>query len=92
MKNEIKKSYIEYSIENEEVVVDKLYVAPDQRGQYLGHKLLTVALDYAKEIGLNLALYAEPDEDMEADKLVEYYENFGFESDSDCDQLMTYYV
>jgi predicted GNAT family N-acyltransferase len=92
MKSEIGKSYIEFSEENEEIVVDKVFVHESQRGEYLGHKLLDIALNHAKSVNMNLSLYAEPDEDMEIEKLVEYYQDYGFESDGDCDQLMTYYI
>lgn len=90
--HEINNSYIQFSEECGEIIVDKVFVDPSQRGHKIGHKLLEVALDYAREQGMNLALCAEPDEDMPKDVLIEYYEEFGFEQDADCAELMTYYT
>jgi len=93
-KKYIKESYIQFSEESGEIVVDKLFVDALQRGLKLGYELLKIALDHARTLNLNLSLYAESDEPdiISNDKLVEYYSDFGFESDSDCDQLMTYFI
>jgi len=91
MRHKINKSYIMFSKENNEIVIDKLFVDPNERGQHLGYKLLDVAKKYADKKGLNLALYAESDDPVFSNyDLVEYYRNYGFESNGDCDQLMTY--
>jgi len=88
----IDNSYIILSIENDELIVDNLFVSADERGNKLGYKLLDMAVTKAKELGLTLSLYASPDEDdaLDTEGLVAYYRDYGFESDPDCDQLMTY--
>ncbi len=93
-KQYIGESFIQFSEECDEIVIDKLYVAKNQRGLKLGYELIKKALDFAESLNLNLSLYAESDEPntISNEKLVEYYSDFGFESDSDCDQLMTYYT
>lgn len=87
-------SYLICSEENDELVIDKLFVDESERGQYKGYKLLDCALVKAQELGLNIALYAEPDDkNMTQSKLIEYYEGWGFEQDSDGSfGLMTYYI
>ena len=87
------KSYIKYSqddINEKELVIDMLFVAHKDRGQKKGYELLQEAMDYAWDNGYkNVSLFVEPQENgITEDALVEYYRNFGFESDGDCDQLM----
>jgi len=93
MKNEFGKSFIRYSVEYGEIVVDELFVAPSQRGEKLGHTLLDIARDFAISQKMKLALYAEVQSgDMDIDVLVEYYLEYGFVSDPNSKQLMTYYT
>jgi GNAT superfamily N-acetyltransferase len=91
MKHEIGKSFIKYSKENGEIVVDELFVSPDQKGGKLGYALLDIARDFAELQKMNLALYAEVQSGyMDNDVLVEYYRKYGFESHPNSDQLMIY--
>ena len=92
IKAAIGNSYIQLSIENDELIVDSLFVSADERGNKLGYKLLDMAVNKAAELELTLSLYAEPQEDdaLDAEGLIAYYRDYGFESDADCDQLMVY--
>ena len=94
MKHCIGKSFIKYNEDMGELVINKLYVHPSQRGQRLGYRLLDVAVDYAGSKNIaNVGLFAESDEDsLSNEKLIEYYKGYGFESDGDCDELMNYSV
>ena len=88
------KSYIQYSEGFGEIVIDKLFVHKDERGDKKGHSLLSFVLIASQNQGFNMSLCAESDEpsNINNEQLIEYYEEFGFESDADCDQLMTYYI
>jgi len=93
MKKQIQNSFVKYSIEEGEVVIDYLFVDKRQRGNNLGYKLLDFVKSFAKRKEMNMALFAESDDDnFSNDELVEYYEDYGFESDADADQLMTYFL
>ena len=94
MTHNINKSWIQYSEECGEIVIDKLFVDPSERGQRKGFKLLDIVVKYAKDQKMNVGLYAESDEpdSLSNENLVNYYRDYGFESDGDCDQLMTYEV
>ena len=101
MKKNYGKSFIEYNVEDEELVVEQLYVHDQQRGERMGYFMLTQAVQYARENGIQeITLYAEPQEEMNpkyeawstVDWLVEYYRDFGFVSHGDNDQLMRYEV
>lgn len=88
----IGNSYIQFSIEADELIVDILFVSINERGNKLGYKLLDCAVTEANELGLTLSLCAYPQEDgaLNTNDLIAYYRDYGFESHSDCDQLMTY--
>ncbi len=94
MKSILLNSFIQFSEEGGELVVDKMEVSLGDRGQLLGHKLLDIALVCARKMELNLSLYAESDnpDSFSNEELVDYYRDYGFVSDGDCDQLMTYEV
>ena len=93
MKEILGKSWVQFSEECGEIVVDKVFVDPSERGRLRGYKLLDIVLEYARSQNMNIGLYAESDEETFSNEdLVEYYRNYGFESDGDCDQLMTYEV
>lgn len=100
MKFKIGTSYAIVDIDqmNEnELVLEEVYVNPQDRGQGIGKKLVSMAIEYATKEGKNLGLYAEPQDDegsngLSTDALIEFYKNLGFESDADSNQLMTYFV
>lgn len=89
MKNNIGKSYIEYTEEDDRIVVDMLYVAEEDRGNKMGYKLLDTV---CKSASKNVELYAESDECKASEWLVEYYREYGFKSNPDHDQDMVYKV
>jgi GNAT superfamily N-acetyltransferase len=93
MKQAINKSFIKFDADMDDIVIEKLFVHPSQRGKKLGHKLLDIALDYARENEMNVSLCAESDEEtLSNEKLIKYYEDYGFESDGNCLELMTYFI
>jgi ribosomal protein S18 acetylase RimI-like enzyme len=80
-------------MDDDELVIDDIYVKPEDRKKGLGKKLVESALEYAKEKGFKtVGLYAEPqtNDGMDTGELVEWYRSLGFESDPDADELMTY--
>jgi len=94
MKFQIENSYVQLSIDDSEdntLVVDIVCVEELNRGQGIGTQLMRLAIDHAKKNDKKLSLYAEPQDDtVEEDRLIEWYRDLGFESDGDCDNLMTY--
>jgi ribosomal protein S18 acetylase RimI-like enzyme len=94
MKFQIENSYVQLSIDDSEdntLVVDIVWVEELNRGQGIGTQLMRLAIDHAKKNDKKLSLYAEPQDDtVEEDRLIEWYRDLGFESDGDCDNLMTY--
>jgi len=96
MEKKIDKNYVRYSTsdcDNAELVIDDVYVCPEDRGRGLGKELINFVLDYAREKEYeSVGLYAEPqsDDGLDGDALIEFYRSLGFESDSDCNQLMSY--
>ncbi len=93
-KFEIGKSYAQVSqsdTDDNELVLDIVWVAEDQRGQGIGKQLTQMAIDYAREQNKKLGLYAEPQDGngLNQEALVEFYRNMGFESDGDCNELMS---
>lgn len=80
-------------MDDDELVIDDIYVKPEDRKKGLGKKLVKSAIEYAREKGFKtVGLYAEPqtNDGMDTGELVEWYRSLGFESDPDVDELMTY--
>jgi len=67
---------------NEYVMVEKIWVPAELRGNGLGRKMMAEALDEieAKYPGMTIKLAALPfDGGMDMNSLVDFYESFGFE-------------
>ena len=80
-------------MDDDELVIDDIYIKPKDRKKGLGKKLVKSAIEFAKEKGFKtVGLYAEPqtNDGMDSGELVEWYRSLGFESDPDVDELMTY--
>lgn len=95
MKNNIGQSYISYSqddMDDTQLCIDMVYVAPEDRGRHLGYALLDLAKEYAIANGyssLGLYAYSQEEGGIDDDALIEYYEGYGFCSDTDDRALMT---
>lgn len=95
MKYESGKSYIEFDtdmMDDTALEIEMVYVDPAERGQKKGYRLLNKAIEYARENGyksVTLCAYPQEDDGITEEALVEYYRAYGFESDGDCDALMT---
>lgn len=81
---------------HDDLTLEMVWVAPKDRGHGIGTQLVNMAIEYAKEVGKDLGLYAEPqeagDNGLSTDALIAFYGGLGFESDGDCSELMTYKV
>ena len=89
------ENYITCSSDGNELVIDMVYVAPEDRGQGIGAELVELAIDYARDNEYEtVGLYAEPqsDDGLATDALIAFYESCGFEQDGDCAQLMEYKI
>lgn len=64
---------------DEYVLIEKIWVPTEQRGNGLGRKMLVEALEEIEKTGLTCKVAALPfDGGMEMAVLVEWYESFGF--------------
>ena len=64
------------------IVLDKIYIDPENRGQGIGRQILSKKIEELAEQypGYDLKLLAEPlDESTRLDKLIEFYESMGFD-------------
>lgn len=87
---ELAEGRVEYSVGVDFVNIDLVYVKPEHRGKGVGAKLLTAALHEAVVEGKDAYLLVDKyslDEGMSAERLVAWYEKFGFESVSDKNNL-----
>lgn len=76
--------------DKEELIIEMIYVEPSMRRLRKGEILLKKAIDYAQKKGYKqIGLYAHADDGMSTDRLVQWYRDAGFESDGDCNELMT---
>ena len=76
--------------DKEELIIEMIYVEPSHRRLGKGEILLKRAIDYAQKKGYKqIGLYAHADGGMSTDRLVQWYRDAGFESDGDCNELMT---
>lgn len=95
MKYEIGKSHVEFDpsvMDDTEIEIETLYVHPQERGRRMGYRLLDYVVKYARDNGYEkVGLCAFPDEadGIPEEALIEYYREYGFESDGDCDSLMS---
>jgi ribosomal protein S18 acetylase RimI-like enzyme len=95
MRKEIGKSYIDFSqddMDESQLCIDMVYVAPEDRGRHLGYTLLDMAKEYARENGygsMGLYAYSQEEGGISDEALVEYYRDYGFESDADDSAMMS---
>lgn len=76
--------------DKEELIIEMIYVEPSMRRCGKGEILLKKAIDYAQKKGYKqIGLYAHADGGMSTDRLVRWYRDAGFDSDGDCNELMT---
>lgn len=90
----IEKTGIKYSPDEcdpSELCIEELYVEPAERGKGKARELVKKAIKYAIEKGFKkIGLYAYGDDDeTDTNRLIEFYESFGFRSDCDDRSLMT---
>lgn len=84
--------YWESDCDEKELEIVKIYVAPENRGNGKGRKLVESAIQYARENGyekVSLYAYAQEDNGLTTEQLIKWYASMGFESDGDDDSLMT---
>ena len=97
-KIETQTGFYQFDIEEDEVVLDMLHVNEEHRGLGLGGKMLKQAiadmLEHAKAHGINrLSLVAIAQEgDFDGTALINFYKDYGFVSDGDCNELMYYKI
>ena len=95
---EIRKEYgyIKGHVEENEMILDILYVDKGHRGKGHAKELVNEFVENARKIeGLTeIGLYAEPqsDDGLSEDLLIQFYVDCGFESHGDCDNLMVRYI
>lgn len=66
------------------VKLSMIHIDPSYRGQGLGKKLMAEALESLKSFDLPIILVACPQgKDIDLERLVEFYQGFGFEVDED---------
>lgn len=76
--------------DKDELIIEMIYVEPSMRRLGKGEILLKKAIDYAQKKGYKqIGLYAHADDGMSTDRLVQWYRDAGFDSDGDCNELMT---
>lgn len=94
MRCELGKSYVEYGTsdcDDNELVLEKVWVDESERNQGIGTKLVKHVIEYGKENGFEtIGLYVCSDGEMSDSQLIDWYSSLGFESDGNCDELMTY--
>jgi len=74
----------------DELIIEMLFVEPSMRRLGKGKILLNKAIDYARKKGYKkIGLYANSDGGMSTDRLVQWYREAGFDSDGDCNELMS---
>jgi GNAT superfamily N-acetyltransferase len=88
-------SFIQYSVEDDEVIIDLVKVETPRQG--IGSKLVKMVIDlYNSEYSdKKLTLWAFPQDDtIDLDSLISFYENLGFvitdDSMKSCGVEMTY--
>lgn len=92
------KSYIKYSvsdIDETQLVIDMVYVAPEERRQGKAKELVKSAIKYARDNNFeSVGLWAEPQEKDGISKadLISFYEKMGFDRGCDADEDMTYTI
>lgn len=81
-KIKIKNSFLVYSEEQDEIILDLLYVDPAERRQGIGTQLVQKLQQLSQIAGKPITLYAEPQENniSKAD-LIAFYEKLGFSQD-----------
>lgn len=80
----------ESELDKDELIIEMLFVEPSHRRRGKGKILLKRAIDYARKKGYKkIGLYAHADGGMSTDRLVQWYRDAGFDSDGDCNELMT---
>ncbi|MCK9543933.1 MAG: N-acetyltransferase [Novosphingobium sp.] len=90
MKIKTTNGYINYSIEEDEIIIDHVEVINKRQGT--GRKLIKQVLQIAREHGLHVTLCAYPqNESISQENLREFYESLGFELHPD-DVDYTYYI
>lgn len=78
MKIEIENGYIQYSIEEDEIIIDNIKVFRQRQGT--GRMLIDKIKDISLEKNLPIGLYAEPQDDtISEDELRQFYFNLGFD-------------
>lgn len=76
--------------DKDELIIEMIYVDASMRRLGKGEILLKKAIDYAQKKGYKqIGLYAHADDGMSTDRLVQWYRDAGFDSDGDCNELMT---
>jgi GNAT superfamily N-acetyltransferase len=90
-KFELKNGYALVTVDNDEIVIENIKVYEQRKGT--GRQLIEMVKEYARELGLPIGLYAEPqDETISEYDLKDFYYSCGFELDpNDCDGKLFIY-
>lgn len=87
----LENGYALVTVDNDQVVIENIKVYEQRKGT--GRQLIEMVKDYARELGLPIGLYAEPQDDtISEDDLKAFYYSCGFELDpNDCDGKLFIY-
>jgi ribosomal protein S18 acetylase RimI-like enzyme len=72
------EAYIQTYLENGNLVIENIFVPNELRGQGIAKKMMQELIENNKNIDIELHAYPQ-DEQTDINKLVEFYESFGFE-------------
>ena len=86
-------SFLNYSMEEDEIILDLIYVDISDRNKGIGTLLINLLKSIAIENKLPITLYAEPfnDASISSEDLLKFYYKCGFEDDRELgDKFLKY--
>tara|TARA_R110000772_G_scaffold233800_2_gene345370 strand:- start:7318 stop:7584 length:267 start_codon:yes stop_codon:yes gene_type:complete len=72
------EAYIQTYKENGKIVIENIFVPKELRGQGIARKIMQELIENNKSVTIELHAYPQ-DEETELEKLVNFYESFGFQ-------------
>jgi ribosomal protein S18 acetylase RimI-like enzyme len=85
MKNKTNKYTIDYDIEDDVIILNNIEVLQEYRNCGWGRKAMEKFMDEFGDRKIELHAYAQ-DETTDTNRLVEFYESFGFEVVTGCEE------